>query len=536
MSGWKYAFSLSKQQVADAEPPGTVRLVEHQLHRTRSGRNQQEDHIELFPQPSQSAADPLNWPTWRKYAALVTMGLFSFISNFGSSGLAPALEILEYQLLPPQSVSNLTHLVAVNVLLQGCSNILWVPLANTFGRRPILIVSLLMGVFFSMWCGLANGFSSLLAARALQGIAFGPADTIAPDVVGEIFFVHQRGRALAIYTLFLAGGSFIGGIAGAYIAGELGYKYFFWITTALFGFTLLCEVFLVPETLFDRQAHLIQEQHPSVTGDGSFSDEKANVDMIERAVGDNSNSPAGPSLKAGVYRGDLLQHFFDPWRSLAFPGTWIVMLHYGGLLGGLVTISTVAPQFLAMPPYLWGNNVGLLGLGGFIGSLLGGLATYITSDLLVKRLAKKESHGLAEPESRLPAMFPALFLSTMGILIFGLSAANPSPHAWVGMGVAYGMVGFGITQIPSIGFSYLIDSYNAISADCFVMTAIARSVVSFTWTFFVSGWIDTAGAALPFGIFTLIMGVFALLTIPLWLFGKRMRIATAGYLPNHANH
>lgn len=158
------------------------------------------------------------WPTWRKYAVLLTMGLFSFIGNFGASGtiptseaicsiyanmsgfcftgLAPALEIIEYQLLPPQSVSNLTRLVAVSVLLQGCSNIFWVPLANTFGRRPVLILSLLMGVFFSMWCGLANTYSSLLAARALQGIAFGPGDTICPDVVGEVFFVHQRGRAL----------------------------------------------------------------------------------------------------------------------------------------------------------------------------------------------------------------------------------------------------------------------------------------------------------------------------------------------------
>lgn len=219
------------------------------------------------------------------------------------------------------------------------------------------------------------------------------------------------------------------------------------------------EVFLVPETLFDRQAQLVREQHPSVTGDGSFSDEKGNVDMVERSVGENSNTSSGPSLKVGVYRGKLLQHFLGPWRSLAFPGTWVVSLHYGGLLGGLVTISTIGPQFLAMPPYLWGNNVGLLGLGGFIGSLLGGVATYVTADLLVKRFAKKESHGLAEPESRLPAMFPALFLATMGILVFGLSAANPSPHAWAGMAVGYGMVGFGITQIPSIGLSYVSPAF-----------------------------------------------------------------------------
>jgi len=27
-------------------------------------------------------------------------------------------------------------------------------------------------------------------------MAFGPADSIAPDVIGEVFFVHERGRAI----------------------------------------------------------------------------------------------------------------------------------------------------------------------------------------------------------------------------------------------------------------------------------------------------------------------------------------------------
>ena len=76
----------------------------------------------------------------------------------------------------------------------------------------------------------------------------------------------------------------------------------------------------------------------------------------------------------------------------------------------------------------------------------------------MKRAAKKISNGLAEPETRLPVMFLALFLAFTGMWTFGFSAANPSPNAWVGMVVGYGMVGFGITQIPSIGFNYVSPS------------------------------------------------------------------------------
>lgn len=387
------------------------------------------------------------------------MGLYAFVANFASSCVAPAIPIMIYQLAPPHSpplsTTKLTKLVAVNVLMMGVSNIFWVPLANTFGRRPILITALVMGVFFSMWCGLADDFDSLLAARILQGLSCAPSDTIAPDVAGEVFFVHERGRAIAVYTALLALGPTIGGIAGGYIAGNLGYRYLFWISTALLGFVLLCEVLLVPETLLDRQWHLVQEQHPSVTGDDSFSDEKTQVETIERALPDIRTMTYAQSLKIATYQGNLLKRFLDPWRSLAFPGVWVVLLHYGGLLGGLVTISTIGPQLLAMPPYLWGDDVGLIGLGAFVGTVLSCISTYFMADFFMARTAKKNRHGLAEPESRLPVMFPALFLAVTGMWTFGFSAANPSSHAWAGMVVGYGMVGFGITQIPSIGFSYV---------------------------------------------------------------------------------
>ena len=299
---------------------------------------------------------------------------------------------------------------------------------------------------------------------------------------------------------------------------------------------LIAQIFLVPETSFDREAQLLQDQITS--GDQAIysEKEKTNVEMIEKTqTNTQSFRPQdftfASSLKVGVYRGHIFQHFLAPWKTLLLPGTWVVCLHYGGLLGGLVTISTVGPQLLAAPPYLWGNNVGLLNLGGVVGTLVGGAITFVMTDLITKRKAKRESHGLAEPESRLPVMFPALVLATGGILCFGFSAAHPSEHAWAGLVVGLGLVGAGITQIPSVGFNYLIDSYGYLAADCFVMTTIARSVISFAWTFFAGNWVASAGAELPFGIFGMLMGVFGLLTVPLWLFGKRMRIATAGFIP-----
>lgn len=75
-----------------------------------------------------------------------------------------------------------------------------------------------------------------------------------------------------------------------------------------------------------------------------------------------------------------------------------------------------------------------------------------------------------------------------------------------------------------------MDAYAQLASDCFVMVCILRGIIPFAWTFFVSQWIAKDGFLIPFGSFTVIMGVFSLFIVPLIWAGKRMRIATARYV------
>ena len=159
------------------------------------------DHITLIPPPTLSRADPLNWSRWRKYTVLAIMSIYCFAVNFATAGVAPALTLILVQLPRPANTAppgfgKLTHLVAFNVLMIGLGNIIWVPLSNIIGRRPVLILTMMILVAASAWCAVADSFESLLAARVVQGFGMGPADSIAANVVGEIFFVHERGRAM----------------------------------------------------------------------------------------------------------------------------------------------------------------------------------------------------------------------------------------------------------------------------------------------------------------------------------------------------
>lgn len=79
----------------------------------------------------------------------------------------------------------------------------------------------------------------------------------------------------------------------------------------------------------------------------------------------------------------------------------------------------------------------------------------MTSDARLLGQAKHEGHGFAEPESRLPASFPGLFIATSGLFVFGFCAQYPGPKVWVGLEVGYAMLSFGLMQVPSIDFNYV---------------------------------------------------------------------------------
>ncbi|KAJ5921458.1 hypothetical protein N7466_009784 [Penicillium verhagenii] len=460
MSGFRYAFSLSSDQVRDETPPGTISLSSHGSGVIEHGESAQGSELVLHPQPTSSPLDPLNWPTWRKAAVLVCMSLYAAIGNFASASIASAFPLYETPLAfdPPVSLGSLTHLIAVNVLMMGAANIWWVPLANTFGRRPIIVGNVLLLVLCSMWSGLAKSFESLLVARIFMGIAVAPADTIAPSVVGEIFFTHQRGRAMGFYTVCLCIGPLIGGISGGYIAGNKGLAWIHWVNVILSAILLVACATLVPETLFKRD----QEPSSSRIAHSKETDAKPEAEIVENmasaSFSDHSNhqSLSATMLKARKYDGNILQKFIAPWKTLRLPGVWLVMFWYAGLVGGVVTITTVGPSIIASPPYLWGNNAGLIMVGGVVGGVLGFVVTGLTADRIVVTKSVLQGKSLVEPETRLPVAIPGLILATTGLWAFGFSAQNPGPtHMWLGMQFGIGMLSFGLMQAPSIGFNYV---------------------------------------------------------------------------------
>jgi MFS family permease len=97
-------------------------------------------------------------------------------------------------------------------------------LADRYGRKPLLMITILVYSVGTLLSGAAIGFWTLLAARALTGIGVGGEWAVAHALVGETVPPHVRGR----YGSYLQSGSafarFFASMVGNLLAPWIGWR------------------------------------------------------------------------------------------------------------------------------------------------------------------------------------------------------------------------------------------------------------------------------------------------------------------------
>jgi MFS family permease len=87
-------------------------------------------------------------------------------------------------------------------------------LANSFGRKTMLVLS---GAIFNASVGLvvtSHGFATLFAGRLLQGISCGIIATVTPPYLAECLSAKVRGRGTAVFQLMLTFGIAVAALIG----------------------------------------------------------------------------------------------------------------------------------------------------------------------------------------------------------------------------------------------------------------------------------------------------------------------------------
>jgi MFS family permease len=92
-----------------------------------------------------------------------------------------------------------------------------------------------------------------MGACVVNGFGAGPAETIMPAVIADIFFLHDRGKWNTLYWVVYMGSLMVGPIINGAMVETVGWRSFWWFNTGLLGLSFLMVVFMFPETRYPRE-------------------------------------------------------------------------------------------------------------------------------------------------------------------------------------------------------------------------------------------------------------------------------------------
>ena len=120
------------------------------------------------PHHSHAYVDPKLWPAKIRYAVLANLCFFVWLGNAYSAGLATGFEELAatYRV----SFTALSDLVAWSVFSLGVGNLFWMPTALCIGKRPTIVISIIIFLAGTIWSVEAKSLNSLLGSRILASL------------------------------------------------------------------------------------------------------------------------------------------------------------------------------------------------------------------------------------------------------------------------------------------------------------------------------------------------------------------------------
>ena len=102
-------------------------------------------------------------------------------------------------------------------------------LASVFGRKNLLMMSVIGFTSASFLCGLAPNLGSLVVFRILQGATGGALQPLSQAVLLEAFQPHERGKAMGFWGLGIVVAPILGPVLGGWLTDSYSWRWVFYI-------------------------------------------------------------------------------------------------------------------------------------------------------------------------------------------------------------------------------------------------------------------------------------------------------------------
>ncbi|KOC15061.1 putative polyamine transporter [Aspergillus flavus AF70] len=209
--------------------------------------------IVLIPQPSDDPEDPLNWPMRKKIIIFACICLAGFAGQMSpnSNQLTFVYQIPAYH----KTQTDLLNSVAAGLAGWVAGPFFIIPLVAVIGRSSVVLWSLVAIFACQIWAAEmtgANDYISFTISRLFCGMFGGIPAILGSGYIMDMFYLHQRGKAFAIFEVLIIFAVVGGGTLGGFIAEHKPWNYVFWWTLGPVGAAILAVFFFVEDTTFPR--------------------------------------------------------------------------------------------------------------------------------------------------------------------------------------------------------------------------------------------------------------------------------------------
>ncbi|MDX9962850.1 multidrug effflux MFS transporter [Desulfobacter postgatei] len=168
----------------------------------------------------------------------------------------PALPLLQQIWQQPMSVVNLT---LSGFFIGFCiSMLLYGPLSDKYGRKPLLMVGIMIYIAASFVSGFVDDIYHLICLRVLQGVGASSGVVISMAITKDLYEGKQRQRILAYMAVIMALAPMLAPILGGVIMAWLSWNWVFFMQ-AVMGMIALGGVFWLKEPLQEPENVSISE-------------------------------------------------------------------------------------------------------------------------------------------------------------------------------------------------------------------------------------------------------------------------------------
>ncbi|MBA0447308.1 CmlA/FloR family chloramphenicol efflux MFS transporter [Stenotrophomonas maltophilia] len=159
-------------------------------------------------------------------SAIALMAPFDLLASLAMDIYLPVVPVMPQVLQASPSLVQLT--LSIYLLVLGLGQLVFGPLSDRFGRRPVLLLGALLFAMGSFALALSSSGASFLAWRTVQAMGASAALVATFATVRDVYADTAEGASLyGLFASMLAFVPALGPILGALLAGALGWRAIF---------------------------------------------------------------------------------------------------------------------------------------------------------------------------------------------------------------------------------------------------------------------------------------------------------------------